>query len=246
MFITMLFFMAGIMAYGGEEKIKITVASAPSVKTVLEKAAELYVKKNQGIEIKFSYAASGTIQQQIENGAEVDIFIGVGSKNMAELENKGFIEKNSCTKIAEDELVCVTENSGNKINKIEDLIKNEVKIVADGEPGIVPCAKTTEEVLKNIGIYEKIKPKFIFCKDLMQVMSYVESGNCDAGFVWKSIAVKSNKVKIIFESSKQQHQPVYIEAGALKEGKNLVKSLDFIEFLKEKEIIKLFNENGFN
>lgn len=245
-FFVLIFSVCITVVNAGEEKVKIVVGSAPSVKSVVEKAAELYMKKNPEVEIKFSFAASGTIQSQIENGAEIDIFIGVGGKNMGELEKNGLIEKNSRVKIAQDELVCVTDKQNKDINKLEDLLKSDIKIIADGEPSIVPCAKTTEETLKYIGIYEKIKPKFIFCKDLMQVMSYVESGNSDAGFVWKSIAVKSQKVKIVFEGNEKMHQPVFIEAGAVSSGKNIEKSREFIKFLTDKEIERVFKESGFN
>lgn len=244
-FIIMLFCMAGIMAFGAVEKVKITVASAPSVKNAVEKAADLYMKSNPDTEIKFSYAASGTIQNQIENGADIDIFIAVGGKNMTETENRGFIEKGSRYLIAEDELVCISSKENNEINKLEDLIKKENCIIANGEPGIVPCAKTVEETMSYLGFYEKIKDKFVLCKDLLQVRSYVETGNADGGFVWKSIAIKSNKVKIIFESDEKMHKPVIIEAAVLKEGKNRSRSIDFVKYLTGNMSAEIFKENGF-
>ena len=57
-----------------ENKSEILVAAAPSVKMVVEKAAEIFMKKNADVSIKFSFAATGAIQNQIENGAPIDAY----------------------------------------------------------------------------------------------------------------------------------------------------------------------------
>lgn len=228
-----------------ENKSEILVAAAPSVKMVVEKAAEIFMKKNADVSIKFSFAATGAIQNQIENGAPIDVFIAVGGKNMSELEKKGYIVSVEKQVLAEDELVLAALKESS-INSIEDLYGNKVKLIANGEPSIVPCSKTVEETMGYLGKYDVVKPKFVNGKDLMQVLYYVESGNADAGFIWKSIALKSDKIKIIFEADSKMHKQVLIEAAPLKESKNITKDIEFINYLKSIEIQEMFKKSGFN
>ena len=97
-----------------------------------------------------------------------------------------------------------------------------------------------------LGKYDVVQPKFVNGKDLMQVLYYVESGNADAGFIWKSIALKSDKIKIIFEADSKMHKQVLIEAAPLKESKNITKDIEFINYLKSIEIQEMFKKSGFN
>lgn len=244
-FLIVMFCICITVVNAGEEKTKIVVGSAPSVKEVIEKAAEIYMKNNPDVEIKFSYASSGAIQNQIENGAPIDIFIAVGGKQMNAVDEKGMIVKVTRSVIAADELVAITDKNSKSINKIEDLLNPNVKLIANGEPGLVPCAKTVEESLKYLNKYEEMKPKFVYAKDLPQVLAYVESGNVDAGFVWNSTAKKSDKIKIIFKADEKMHKTVLVEAAVINSSKNKVKSEEFIKILKSKEMASLFIEKGF-
>ena len=81
--------------------------------------------------------------------------------------------KKTRSMIAADELVAITDKNSKEINKIEDLLSPNVKLIANGEPEIVPCAKTVEESLKYLKKYEEIKTKSVR-KALTEVLNILK------------------------------------------------------------------------
>ena len=66
----------------------------------------------------------------------------------------------------------------------QDLAQPSVKVIATGDPQSVPAGKYAQEVLTHFGLFDELKPKFVFAKDVRQILTYVETGNADAGIVY--------------------------------------------------------------
>lgn len=79
----------------------------------------------------------------------------------------------------------------------------------------------------------------------MQVMAYVETDNVEAGFVWDTIAVTSDKVKIAATAPANSHKPVVLPAAVVEASKNSEAALKFLEYLQSEEAMKVFVKNGF-
>ncbi len=68
-----------------------------------------------------------------------------------------------------------------------------MKLIAIGEPQTVPAGKYAQQVLTHLGLYERLKPRFVLAKDVRQVLTYVATGNADAGIVYATDARVSSK-----------------------------------------------------
>lgn len=225
--------------------VELLISTAPSLKGSLEEIKGQYLAKNAQVKLVFNYGSSGSLQNQIEQGAATDIFISQGKPQMDALEQKGLIKKESRVNLLGDELVLIVNNSNTFINSFEDLTKPEVKKIAIGEAESVPAAKTTKETLETLKLWDTLQPKLVMGKDLLQVMTYVESGNAEAGFVWDTIAKTSNKVKIVAPAPANSHKPVVLPAAVIASSKNSVESSDFLKYLQSEEAMKVFVKNGF-
>ncbi|MBN1468899.1 MAG: molybdate ABC transporter substrate-binding protein [Fusobacteriaceae bacterium] len=240
----LMFSILSILTFG-EEKVKLLIGSAPSVKSVMEEALKEYKKIKPNTEITFTYASSGALQSQIEQGAPIDIIIAVGDKQINYLNKKNLILNETIKKLAYDELVIITNKKNQQIINIKDLLTDKTKYIAMGIAEFVPAAKTSEEVLKYLGGFENIKKKYVYCKDLLQVLSYVEKEEVEAGFVWNSIAKQSDKIKIVFTASNFMHNPVFTQVAVVSYSKNKNEAINFIKFLNSNEIQEIFIKNGF-
>jgi molybdate transport system substrate-binding protein len=225
--------------------VELMVATAPSLKGSLDEITGLYAAKNPQVKIVYNYGSSGTLQTQIEQGAAADIFISQGKPQMDALEQKGLIKKDSRVNLLGDELVLIVNKSNTSVNSFEDLTKPEVKQIGIGEAESVPAAKTTKETLTTLKLWDTLQPKLVVGKDLMQVMAYVETGNAEAGFVWDTIAITSDKVKIVAAAPANSHAPVVLPAAIVTASKNSEAAAKFLEYLKSDEAMKVFNKNGF-
>lgn len=151
---------------GSTPRPTITVSAAASMKDALTTIAKNY----RGATVRFNFAASGTLQRQIENGAPVDIFISAAEKNMNELQVQNLIEANTRRDFARNRLVLIVpKNSKLKINSFADLKKREVSRVAIGAPQSVPAGKYAQQVLMKIGLWEIVQRKAVRAKDVRGV-----------------------------------------------------------------------------
>ena len=80
-----------------------------------------------------------------------------------------------------------------------------MKQVALGEPVTVPAGQYAKEVLTSLGIYDAVNSKAVLAKDVRQVLTYVETGNVDAGIVYATDAMSSAKVKVVATAPPKSH-----------------------------------------
>jgi len=235
-------------AGGNDEQskpVELLIATAPSLKGSLDEIQKIYSTKNAQVKLVFNYGPSGTLQNQIEQGAATDIFISQGKAQMDALEQKGLIKKDSRVNLLGDELVLIVNKDNTSINSFADLTKPEVKKIGIGEAESVPAAKTSKETLDTLKLWDTLQPKLVIGKDLMQVMAYVETGNAEAGFVWDTVAITSNKVKVVATAPANSHKPVVLPAAIVAASKNSEAATKFMEYLQSDEAVKIFEKNGF-
>lgn len=224
----------------------LTISAAASLKEVMTDIKSEYEKTYPSDKIIFNFGGSGALQKQIENGAPVDIFISAATKQMNELVNKNLILPNSNFILLENSIVLIKpKNSKLKVSSFNDLIKPEVKKIAIGEISSVPVGQYSMEIFSNLKINEKVSNKLIYGKDVLSVLSWVESDNVDLGIVYKTDAISSTKVIIIANAPANSHKPVEYPIGIVKSSKNIGKSQQFIKFLKSNKAKALFKKYGF-
>jgi molybdate transport system substrate-binding protein len=227
------------------QSTNITISAAISLKDSLEEIKILYQKKAPKAQITYNFASSGSLQQQIEQGAPVDIFISAANKQMDTLESKNLLLSSSRHNLVTNQLVLITAKNEKNINKFSDLTKPTINKIALGEPKSVPAGKYGEEVLKFYKILDKINSKIVYAKDVRQVLTYVETENVNAGLVYITDAKPSEKVRIAAIAPKESHSPIVYPIAILKDSKNLDTAKAFDQFLKSNQSKTIFKKYGF-
>lgn len=224
---------------------EITVSAAISLKDVLEEIAELYRAERPGTVIHFNLGASGSLQLQIEQGAPVDIFISAAPKQMDALESEGLLLAGTRKNLVENEVVLIVPKGRTGIISFQDLTRPEVKLIAIGEPNAVPAGKYAQEILTHFGIYDQLKPKFVEAQDVRQALTFVETGNADAGIVYRTDAMTSNSVAIVATAPEDSHSPVIYPVAVTRSSKNPSAAEDFVKFLLDAKASAVFRKYGF-
>ncbi|MFG6494667.1 molybdate ABC transporter substrate-binding protein [Fictibacillus sp. UD] len=225
-----------------QDRVELTISAAASLQDVLNEVAAVYEKEHPNVKITYNFGASGALQQQIAQGAPVDLFFSAAEDKYDELVKEGFIEENSGTDLLRNELVLIV-STNSKINRFEDLPKaNRISI---GTPESVPAGTYAKETLENLNLWNETEKKMVYAKDVRQVLTYVETGNVDAGIVYKTDAVISDKVRIAATANEQTHSPIVYPVGVIKDSSHQKEAKEFYEFLKKEESIKTFEDNGF-
>ncbi|AIF53384.1 molybdate ABC transporter substrate-binding protein [Pelosinus sp. UFO1] len=228
------------------EKVELNVSAAVSLKDALAEIQKNYEAKNSNIKLVYNLGASGALQKQIEQGAPADIFISAAPKQMNDLEEKNLVNKATRKNLVENKLVIIVPTASTlNITKYEDLAKDEVQKLSIGETASVPAGQYAQEVLKKLGIWDKIQNKAVLAKDVRTVLTYVETGNVEAGIVYKTDAASSDKVKIAATAPEGSHQPILYPIAILSGTKQQKAAEDFLAYLSTPECKTIFEKYGF-
>jgi molybdate transport system substrate-binding protein len=229
------------------ETVELTISAAASLTEALEEISKLYTAEHANIKLSFNFAASGALQQQIEQGAPADLFLSAAPKNMNALVEKGLVEESKQVNLLNNELVAVVPTEGAvEITAIADLSKAEVKKVAVGIPDSVPAGKYAQEALTAAGLWDSLQAKTVQAKDVKQVLQYVETGNAEVGFVYKTDALSSDKATIAFAVDPATYSPIHYPIGIVKATKHNAEAEELYAYLQTKEALDIFVKYGFS
>ncbi len=228
------------------EPVTVTVSAAISLKDALDEIAKLYEAKHPNVTISYNYGGSGTLQHQIEQGAPVDIFFSAAEKQMDDLKSEHLILLATRHDIVRNSLVLVTPANSDVVKTFSDLAKPAVKTIALGEASTVPAGMYARQTLQHLGLFDAIKGKVVYAKDVRQVLTYVETGNADAGLVYRTDALASKKVRIAATAPEDSHDIIVYPVAVLNTTKNEAAARDFAGFIGGPEARPIFNKYGFS
>ena len=227
-------------------EITLNISAAASLTDALTEINELYTKEHSGIRVIPNFAASGTIQQQIENGAPCDVFISASSTQMDNLERKGFLWPDTRHNLLINTLVLIVPaNSTLDIRSISGLTADKVKRVAMGDPASVPAGDYAKKTLDFLGITAQVQPKLVLAGNVRQVLAYVETGDVDAGLVYVTDALTTDKVRVIASAPQEINATIAYPVAIIAGSPNAPAAGDYIDFLRSVAGETVFERNGF-
>jgi molybdate transport system substrate-binding protein len=225
--------------------VTLTISAAASLTESMEEIKKLYTAEKSNVTIVYNFGASGSLQQQIEQGAPVDVFLSAAPKQMDALNDKNLILKDTRIDLLENKVSLIVPSNGTGITDFKDVTSDKIKKLALGEPKSVPVGQYSEEVFTKLGILDAVKPKAVYAKDVKEVLTWVESGNADAGIVYSTDAKTSTKVKVVAEAPAGSHSPILYPAAVLKDTKNLEAAKDFMKYISSAKCKTIFEKYGF-
>ena len=233
----------GFVAIAGADEI--LVSAAASLSDVLKEISGLYQPKSKHT-VNFTFGPSSTLARQIEQGAPADIFFSADLEKMDGLEKSGRLELGTRKNLLSNQLVIiVAADSRLSIASPKDLLKAEVKRIAVAEPSSVPVAIYTRKYLEGEGLWEKVKGKVIPVLDVRATLASVESGNVEAGFVYRTDAAISNKVNVVFGIPLDKGPKITYPVAIIKESKKKEAARDFMNFVLSPAGKETFKKYGF-
>jgi molybdenum ABC transporter, periplasmic molybdate-binding protein len=227
------------------QTITLTISAAASLKDSMQELQKLYATEKPNVKITYNFGASGTLQQQIEQGAPADIFMSAATKQMDELKKKNLLVDDTIKNLLENNVVLIVPKDSSEIKDFTDLAGDKVKKVALGEPKSVPVGQYSQDVLNSLKIMDKVQPKAVFGKDVKEVLTWVETKNVDAGIVYETDAKISDKVKIVATAPANTHKPVLYPVAVIKNSKNVDAAKDFLNFIASDKGKAVFEKYGF-
>lgn len=224
----------------------LTVSAAASLQDALEAIAPQFTETYPDITVEYNFGSSGALQQQIEQGAPVDVFFSAAAKQMDELTNKDLIVPGSRQDVLTNRLVLIAPaNSSLAIADIAQIKGANISRIAVGEFRSVPAGQYAQQVLDQLELLAPLQSKFIFGSNVRNTLAAVESGNAELGIVYATDAALSNKVKVLATASQETHLPIVYPIATIKDSPNLKTAQTFADFLLTEQAQMIFVDFGF-
>lgn len=215
-----------------EKQTELMISAAASLTDALNEMKQVYENEHKSVHLLFNLGGSGKLATQIEQGASTDLFLSADQKSMDNLERKSLVKADSRVDFTGNKIVLVGgKNNGITFNTLKDIDSRNLSQIAIGEPESVPAGKYAKETLEALGKWDAVQTKLVYAKDVRQVLTYVESGNADIGFVYSSDALTSDKVNVLAEVEAALHTPIIYPAAIVTDSKNQAEALKFINFI---------------
>ena len=173
----------------GPASVTLTVSAASSLTAAFMEIGKLF-EAQTGDTVLFNFGATGSLAQQIEQGAPVDLFAAANIGFVDELEQKGLVLPDTVQNYARGQIVLWTRSdSPVKLEQIGDLAQPAIGKVAIANPDRAPYGLAAREALKAAGVWEAVQPKLVIAETIQQTHQYAETGNVDAAIGALSLSV---------------------------------------------------------
>jgi len=231
-----------------ERPVTLTISAAASLTEVMGEIKTLYKVEKPNVTINYNFAGSGTLQKQIEQGADVDLFFSAGAKQMDALKEKSLIIDETNINLVGNSVVLIVKNDSTLgISDFKGGADAKIEKIALGEPKTVPVGQYSQEVFTSLNILDIVKSKAVYAKDVKEVLTWVETGNVDAGVVYGTDAKTSKKVRVVALASDNLYKtPVVYPAAVIKTSKNVDDTKTFLKFLSSDKAKEVFKAYGFD
>jgi molybdate transport system substrate-binding protein len=221
----------------------VNVFAAASLTDSLKRIAAAY-EKDTGDRIVFNFGASSLLARQIEEGAPADVFFSADEAKMDGLEMKKMLLSGTRKKLLGNALVVVVATDGKlAINNANDLLKAER--IALAETKTVPAGIYAKEYLTKKNLWAQLESRVVPTENVRAALAAVESGNVDAGIVYKTDAAISKKVRVAFEVPAEDSPDISYPVAVVKESKAPEAAKRFVQHLASEQASKVFDSFGF-
>jgi molybdate transport system substrate-binding protein len=227
------------------KEILVLVFAAASLTDALKEIAASWGNAG-GESVVFNFAASSLLARQIREGAPADLFLSADEAQMDGLEKAGLVEPGTRRSILSNTLVAVVPpDSALRIASARDLAGPGVERIALAEPTSVPAGVYSKKFFERVGIWDALAPKVVPTENVRATLAAVESGNVDAGIVYRTDALVSKKVKIAFEVPAAEGPVISYPFALVKGAPREAAARRFLEHLRSPAARAVFARHGF-
>ncbi|MFK3938096.1 molybdate ABC transporter substrate-binding protein [Alkalihalobacillus sp. NPDC078783] len=223
---------------------EIHVMAAASLTDALEEMKTTYEEEHH-VKLIINYGSSGKLREQITQGAPADLFLSASSTDMNQLIENDEMEESS--NLLMNRLVLIaTPEVADTVQDVNDLTNEQLQKISIGQPESVPAGRYSKQALESLGLWDELEDRLIYGSDVRQVLTYVETGNADAGLVYETDAMTSSSIEFINTIPEETHDPIHYPIGLVKEAASQETAVDFYEYLQTEEALNVFESYGFS
>jgi molybdate transport system substrate-binding protein len=222
---------------------EVNLSAAASLKEAVGELADNYTGQHPGITFIKNFGPSGVLAKQIENGAPADMFFSANIEWTEYLKTRRLVDGGSVFPFAYNTLVFVGRE-GIKAGSLNEIVK--LARIAIGSPKSVPAGAYAMEAIRKAGMEMQLEKKLVMARDVRECLLYVNRGEVDGGFVYRTDALLAARhVKILFTVPQEYYPRVTYPVGLTAAGAKKGEAAAFLGFLKSAAAKNVLVNRGF-
>ena len=225
----------------------LTVFAAASLKEALDEAAAAY-RKQTGVPVRVSYAASSALARQIEQGAPADVFFSADLEWMDYLQKRNRLDVATRRSLLGNRLVLIAPRA----SKARVDLKRPATLLAAlgdgrlavGQTRTVPAGKYAKASLESLSLWNGVRPRLAESESVRAALMLVARGETPLGIVYASDAKAEPGVRVVATFPEDSHPPIVYPVAALR-GARAAQAARFVQWLASPDADALFTKRGF-
>jgi molybdate transport system substrate-binding protein len=224
---------------------ELQVFAAASLTDAMGELATEYAKTGSDT-VVFNFGASSTLARQIQEGAPADLFLSADEEKMDGLEKRGLLLAGTRRSVLANTLVVVVPaDSTVTIKSPTDLATPKFRVLALAEPQSVPAGIYAKKYLQAQKLWTKVIDRVVPTENVRAALAAVESGNADAGIVYKTDAGISRKVRIAYEVARAEGPAISYPFAVVRSSSRPEAARRFLAWLESPAALAVFQRYGF-
>lgn len=230
---------------GGAGAAELNVAAAASLTDALQEIKTAY-ERSGGDTIVLNLGASSALARQIEAGAPVDLFLSADEAHMDTLEMRGRVLAGTRRSVLSNTLVVVVPADGTlRIASPVDLVNPRIRHLALAEPQSVPAGIYAREYLLRLKLWDRLSGRVVPTENVRGALAAVETGNADAGIVYRTDAGISKQVRIAYEVPRAEGPRISYPFAVIAGARRREAARRFLAYLESPAALAVFAKYGF-
>ncbi len=223
-------FLAALLLCSSLHADDLLIAAASDLAPIAPKLERAYKEK-----IRFTLGSSGSLKQQIENGAPFDVFLSANEAYVKDLAAAGLVTDAQVYAIGR---IALWSPNGS-VASLDDLRKSTVTHLAIPNPQHAPYGIAAREALESRGVWKDVQPKIVYGENVRQALQFAESGNVEAVITsWTLLIGKGTLLPA------EWHSPIRQTGAVVKSSGQQVAARRFLKFLTGPEAQKILKDGG--
>lgn len=177
-----------------------------------------------------SFGSTGTLSQQIENGAPADLFFAADESYLIGLEQKGLIVAGTRQLYAIGRIVLVERAGLSPVVTVADLARTDIGRIAIANPDHAPYGRAAHQAMMRVGLLPALQTRLVLGENVSQTLQFVRTGNADAGVVALSLAIGTPGTRYTIIDT-ALHEPIAQSAGVIARTRQSRAAGDFLAFV---------------
>ncbi len=244
-----------------EAQTEIIVFAAASMTETLTEIKALYEAAHPGIVLTYNFDSSGTLKTQIQEGADCDLFISAGQKQMDQLDNNAdasvntegldFVVADSRINLLENKVTLVVPEGNPKgiesFDQMAEALKAGELFMAMGNSD-VPVGQYTQKILAYYGLDEEELAnagELTYGSNVKEVTTQGSEASVDCGVIYCTDAFSAGLTVVDSATPEMCGQVIY-PAAVLKTAAHGEAAQEFLDYLQGEEAMAVFAKVGFS